>query len=108
MKKKGNPKRFKKRIIKRPRRTVTNQWGYIPESRRFCIICFILTGIKNKKKLTVHHDKPRSKGGKSNLKNLEILCEEHHKKLHHPYFYKKVHVVYVRYRKAKFNKIQTT
>jgi len=108
MKKKGNPRRLKKGIIKRPRRTVIRQWGYIPKKRYFCVICYILYGMKNTKKLTVHHDIPRSRGGNNSLKNKEIICEEHHKKLEHKYFYKKVKRLYKQHRKAKFNKIQTS
>lgn len=108
MKTKGNPKKRKKWLRKLPRRKVTRKYGFIPEKKHFCIICWLIDGTINKKKLTVHHHKKRAKGGSNKPNNLEILCEKHHTQLHHPIFYPRVKQVYKSYRKAKFNKIQTT
>jgi hypothetical protein len=108
MNKKGNPRKVKKRVIKFPKRKVTNRYGYIPKRRQFCIICKLINNKINNKNLTVHHDIPQSIKENNNKSNLEIICEKHHTQLHHKYFYKKVKRVYEKYRKAKFNKIQTT
>lgn len=108
MKKKGNSKRPKKAIIKKPKRRVSKQWGYIPKKRHFCIICFLIEGVKNNKKLTVHHHEKRANGGTNKPKNLEIICHKHHTQLHHPFFYPRVKRMYKDYRKAKFNKIQSS
>ena len=54
---------------------MTFQYGKIPIRLHKCFICSII------KHLTVHHIKPKCKGGKDNLKNLMVLCEEHHKEV---------------------------
>ncbi|MEM7111900.1 MAG: HNH endonuclease signature motif containing protein [Chloroflexota bacterium] len=37
---------------------------------------------KSQMSLEVHHKKPVSKGGKDNLRNLQVLCQSCHKKVH--------------------------
>ena len=108
MNKKGNPNKSPKRIRRLQKRKVTRKYGFIPKRKHYCIICKLIDGTINRKDLTVHHDKPKSEGGSNKPKNLELLCEKHHKQLHHKYFYKKVKRIYNEYRKAKFNKIQTS
>ncbi len=106
MKKKGNSYKQKKFIRKLPKKIITRKWGYIPINKRFCIICKLLEKGICRENLTVHHDIPQSEDGTNKLCNLEIICEKHHKQLHHKYFYKNVKNAYYFYRKAKFNKIQ--
>ena len=108
MNKKGNPNKLPKRIRRLQKRKVTKKWGYIPKRKQFCIICKLIDGTINQKNLTIHHDTPRSQGGTNSMKNLEVICEKHHEQLHHKYFYKGVKRIYNKYRKAKFNKIQTS
>ena len=106
--KKGNPSKRKKWFNKIPKKTVTNRYGYIPKRKQYCVICWLIDGEKNKKHLTVHHHIEKYKRGNNHPTNLEILCEKHHMQLHHPFMFIQVNKIYEAYRKAKFNKIQTT
>ena len=96
MKKKGNAFKKPKRILKLPKKKLTKRFGLFSLKKLICSIC------PSKKHLTVHHIVHQSKGGSHERKNLMVLCEPCHVKIHHPSQYapeKKLLVEYLKKQK---------